>query len=166
MNKISHDSETPAHGQQVITACAFIHHNFNGVPKVFLPKRAGTKKFLPGVFEMPGGHIEFGEDIEVGLKREVHEELGKDVVLGDPFAVFSYVNEIKGSHSVEIIYMAQWVGGINDIQLNPEDHSEYTWFSEEELLREKGAQLLKPLKEKDPEYIAILKGFEMLRKSA
>ncbi len=26
-NKISHDSETPAHGKQVITACALIHHN-------------------------------------------------------------------------------------------------------------------------------------------
>lgn len=164
MGIVSHDSETPAHGQQVITACAFIHHDFNGVPKVFLPKRAETKKFLPGVFEMPGGHIEFGEDIEAGLKREIREELNKDVVLGDPFAVFSYVNEIKGSHSVEIIYMAKWIGGIDDIQLNPEDHSEFAWFSEEELRKSKGSQLSKLDGEKDPEYLAILKGFEMLKK--
>ena len=64
MAKISHDSETPAHGQQVISACAFIHHNFDGVEKVFLPKRANTKKFLPGIYELPGGHLDFGEDIE------------------------------------------------------------------------------------------------------
>lgn len=28
MTKQVHDSETPAAGQQVIVACAFIHHNF------------------------------------------------------------------------------------------------------------------------------------------
>jgi ADP-ribose pyrophosphatase YjhB (NUDIX family) len=75
MNTISHDSETLAVGQQVITACAFIHQQFDGVEKVFLPRRALTKKFLPGVFELPGGHIDFGEDIVVGLKREIMESL-------------------------------------------------------------------------------------------
>jgi 8-oxo-dGTP diphosphatase len=77
MTKISHDSETPAHGQQVIVACAFIHHSFDGVEKVFLAQRADTKKFFPGVYEIPGGHIDFGEDVIVGLKREVQEELGQ-----------------------------------------------------------------------------------------
>jgi hypothetical protein len=48
MTKTSHDSETPAQGQQVITACAFIHHNFDGVEKLFWPKRADTKKFFAG----------------------------------------------------------------------------------------------------------------------
>lgn len=37
MDTISHDSETPAHGQQVITACAFIHRDFGEVTKVFRP---------------------------------------------------------------------------------------------------------------------------------
>jgi 8-oxo-dGTP pyrophosphatase MutT (NUDIX family) len=64
-----HDSEKPAEGRQVFTACAFIHHAFDGVEKVFLPRRAATKKFLPNVFEVPGGHIDFGEDIADGLKR-------------------------------------------------------------------------------------------------
>ena len=73
MNKVSHDSATPAHGQQVITACAFIHRSIDGVEKVFLPKRADTKKFLPGKYEIPGGHIDYGEDIEEGLKREIQE---------------------------------------------------------------------------------------------
>src|SRR4051812_35084962 len=110
MTTASHDSETPAQGQQVITACALIHHNFDGVTKVFLPKRADTKKFLPGVYEIPGGHIDFGENIIEGLKREVREELEVDVAIGDPFAVFDYTNPIKGSHSVEIIYFATLVG--------------------------------------------------------
>jgi 8-oxo-dGTP diphosphatase len=109
MTKVSHDSATPAPGQQVITACAFIFHDFDGVTKVFLAKRADTKKFLPGLYELPGGHIDFGEDIEDGLNREIEEELGMTVTLGEPYAVFTYANTVKGSHSVEAIYFARFV---------------------------------------------------------
>lgn len=132
-HKISHDSEIPAHGKQVITACALIHHNFNGVIKVFLPKRAGTKKFLPSVFELPGGHIDWGEDIVEGLKREIVEEHGMQIKVGDPFAAFTYSNEVKGSHSVEVVYFATFEDPIENIKLNPEDHSEFKWISQNEI---------------------------------
>jgi 8-oxo-dGTP diphosphatase len=130
MTKTIHDSETPAIGRQVIVACVFIHHNFNGVEKVFLAQRALSKKFFPGVYELPGGHIDFGEDILDGLKREVHEELGKDIVVGDPFSVFTYINEVKGAHSIEVCYFAQFVGGLDDVQLEPADHMGWGWFAE------------------------------------
>lgn len=133
MGKISHDSETPAKGQQVISACAFIHHDFDGVTKLFTPRRAETKKFLPGVFELAGGHIDFGEDIVEGLKRESIEELGMHISVGDPFVSFTYLNEIKGSHSIEVIYFAKFLDPLENIRLNPEDHSEYRWVSREEL---------------------------------
>lgn len=54
-----------------------------------------AKKFLPGKYEIPGGRIDYGEDIEIGLIREIKEELGVDVILGDSFAVFTYTNDIK-----------------------------------------------------------------------
>ena len=162
MQTVSHDSETPAHSQQVITACAFITHNFEGVVKVFLPKRASTKKFLPNVFELVGGHIEYGEDIEAGLKREVREELHKEITLGDPFAVFTYINEVKGSHSIEVIYFAEFIGGIDDIQINPEDHSTYEWLSEAEV-RERVQEISSDGTDQDAEYCAILKGFQKLK---
>jgi hypothetical protein len=53
--KTFHDSEAPALGRQVITACALIHKVENGVCKVFLPRRASTKKFLPDVFVLSHG---------------------------------------------------------------------------------------------------------------
>jgi 8-oxo-dGTP diphosphatase len=132
-SKVSHDSETPAHGSQVITACAFIHHNFDGVEKVFLPRRAATKKFLPDVFELPGGHIDFGEDITEGLKRGVLEEHRMRIAVGDPFAAFTYTNEIKGSHSIEVVYFARFIDPIENIRIYPEDHSEYRWIAQNEL---------------------------------
>lgn len=132
MTKIIHDSETPAIGKQVIVACVFIHHNFDGVEKVFLAQRALTKKFFPGVYELPGGHIDFGEDIIVGLRREVREELGKDITVGDPFSVFTYINEVKGAHSIEVCYFAQFTGSLDDVKLEPADHVSSGWFTEDE----------------------------------
>lgn len=157
--KISHDSETPAQGQQVITACAFIHHNFAGVEKVFFPQRAETKKFLPGVYELPGGHIDYGEEVVDGLKREIMEEFGMKTTVGDPFAVFTYLNELKGSHSVEIIYFANFVDPIENITLNPEDHSGFEWIAEDELQK----VFTENKRGDDPEMQAVKKGFSLLK---
>lgn len=159
MTNISHDSETPAHNQQVITACAFIHQKFAGVEKVFLPKRAATKKFLPDVHELPGGHIDFGEDPVDGLKREITEEFGAQIEVGDPFYVFTYTNEVKGSHSIEVIYFARFISDPDSITLDPEDHSDFGWFAEDELVNAttegKGLD--------DIEFVAMQKGFALLR---
>jgi 8-oxo-dGTP diphosphatase len=156
----THDSETPAPMQQVITACAFLHHNFDGFEKVFLPRRAETKRFLPGVYELPGGHIEFGEDLVAGLKREILEEFGMRIAVGDPFFAFTYLNEVKGSHSVEIIYFARFLDPIEKIRLNPEDHSTSGWFGVNEL-----DQVMSAVKgDGDPEILAILRGFDLLDK--
>ena len=159
MPKISHDSETLAINQQVITACAFIHQKFDGVEKVFLPKRADTKRFLPGVYELPGGHIDFGEKPVTGLKREVDEELGMKIEVGDPFFVFTYTNEVKGSHSIEVIYFAHFVNKLSDIVLEPEDHSGFGWFSEDELVN--ATTEAKGLD--DIEFQAMSKGFALLK---
>lgn len=156
MNKVSHDSETPAQGQQVITACAFIHRKIGGVEKVFLPKRADTKKFLPGKYEIPGGHIDYAEDIQAGLIRELQEELGVEVRLGDPFAVFTYTNEVKGSHSIEVVYFAQLVSDPDSITIDPADHSAFGWFTEDEAVRLNGDDT-------DEEVAVIKKGFALLQ---
>ncbi len=159
MTHISHDSETLAEGQQVITACAFIHQEIEGLEKVFLPKRADTKKFLPGVYELPGGHIDFGEELVSGLKREIYEELGMEIKIGDPFHVFTYTNDIKRSHSIEVIYFARFVSELEELSLTPEDHSGYGWFAESELINAttEGKAL------DDIEFQAIRKGFALLR---
>jgi 8-oxo-dGTP diphosphatase len=151
----SHDSETPANGQQVITACAFIHQRIDGTEKLFLARRAETKKFLPGNFELPGGHIEFKEDIIDGLKREVLEELNMHISVGDPFAAFTYANNIKGSHSIEVVYFSKFIDPIENIKINSEDHSEYKWISEKEIFDTPNIS---------PEELKNIKrGFELLR---
>lgn len=156
MNKVSHDSETPAQGQQVITACAFIHRKIDGIEKVFLPKRADTKKFLPGKYEIPGGHIDYGEDIRAGLIREINEELGVKIKLGDPFAVFTYTNDVKGSHSIEVVYFAQIIGNPDHIKIDLDDHSACGWFTEDQAVGLNGSR-------EDEEVAVIKKGFALLK---
>lgn len=61
-----------------------------------------------GRWFLPGGGVEFGEDPEAGLRREVEEETGQ--IVGDLHLdrVLSDVGEVKGTglHSVRIIYRA------------------------------------------------------------
>ena len=127
---MSQDSAIAAYGQQVITACAVVNKFINGKPSILVAKRVATKKFLPGKYELPGGHIDYGENPEDGLKRELLEELGFDVTIGSLFAAFTYINEIKGSHSIELLYFAQSKEG-SEPTINPEDHSGLLWVNED-----------------------------------
>ena len=79
----------------------------------------------------------------------------------DPFFVFTYHNEIKGSHSIEVIYFARFLSPLDEIKIHPEDHYEYKWFKEEEI--NNGINDYK--KEDDLELEAIIKGFNLLKES-
>lgn len=162
MPQVSHDSETPAHGQQVFSVCAFIHHDFDGVKKLFVPKRAATKKFYPDVYELPGGHVDFGETFVDALIREVQEEFGMIIKIGDPYYVFTYDNPVKGSHSVEVIYFATFTDPVENIKTHPDDHSGYKWLSQEELPQIYG---IGGKDENNPEVMAMKRGFELLSDS-
>ena len=153
----SHSNKTNVQ-QQLVTATALIYREVDNNIQVFMAKRADSKKLLPGVWEIPGGHIEFGEEITEGLVREIMEEFGKTIELGDPFFAFTYTNQTKNSHSIEVIYFAQFSDTNSAITLNPKDHSAYKWFYEDEI-RQPGLLKRKP---KDPEYVGIQKGLAIL----
>lgn len=52
-------------------------HVFNSNGELFLQKRPMHKDIQPGKWDTSvGGHIDYGEEVEVALFREVREELG------------------------------------------------------------------------------------------
>ena len=52
-------------------------HVFNSKKELYLQKRALNKDIQPGKWDTSvGGHVDYGEEVLVALKREVREELG------------------------------------------------------------------------------------------
>lgn len=47
---------------------------------------------MTGLYELPGGNLEFGEDIFASIKREVLEETGLKIV---PKKIIAYTNDIQ-----------------------------------------------------------------------
>lgn len=111
---------------QVITAIAFLTNNAG---KLLVAKRADESKFMPGIWELPGGHIEFGESIEDGLKREIMEEFDFDISVGSPFASFSYINKNSSKQTFEIALYAKLLEE-KKATLNPREHSDYRWIDQ------------------------------------
>ena len=137
--------------KQGITAVAFLHHK----GKLLVAKRAATLEFLPGIYELPGGHIEFGESMEEGLAREIKEEFGIDILVGDPFYVFTYTDDDKTKHIIEVVYFALMKDLGQKIHLNSNEHSEYQWIRKIEV-----EKIL--MKQNAREGKAALRGFKTL----
>jgi isopentenyldiphosphate isomerase/intracellular septation protein A len=80
------DAEGRVIGQAPRSVChsrpGFLHqvvhlHVVNSANQIFLQKRSMTKQIQPGKWDTAvGGHVQSGERIEDGLKREAGEELG------------------------------------------------------------------------------------------
>lgn len=79
-----------------------------------------------GRYQMPGGRIEPGEKIEDGLKREVKEETGLSVEIGDPIYVGEWFPTIKDVKN-QIIAVFIVCRPVNDKILLSKDHDRYDW---------------------------------------
>ena len=65
---------------------------------LLLARRRTGERFA-GYWELPGGKLEDGEDLQVCLKREIREELGFDIVAGE--VLFSTAVH-SGSRRIEL----------------------------------------------------------------
>jgi len=79
-----------------------------------------------GTFEIPGGHLEFGETFEEAAKREVFEETNIDTI--GVIGIVSLGNDIAfDKHYVSIGVLAEYVGGdIKDAE--PKNSRNWKWY--------------------------------------
>ena len=91
--------------------------------KILLVQRPDSEGFDPGLWELPGGKLEYGEDLIELLKREVEEEVGLLIRVGRPFVTWHFYKDhfwVTG-----ITFVCDYLEGT--VRLSHE-HQNYAWI--------------------------------------
>ena len=95
---------------------------------------------LPGIWSVPGGHLEKGEKIEEGAIREFREETGLQIIDD-----LDYITTLKaGSRSKYYLFMYEIERKVNinlDEARDGDEHTECRWFKKENLPEDTEKQL-------------------------
>jgi 8-oxo-dGTP diphosphatase len=107
---------------EAIVAGVMIKHG-----RVLLCHRSADRQWYPDVWDLPGGHVEFGETPTEALKRELVEELGVSV-----HSLSHLPDRLRTPEfEIDIWQVTGWDG--TPANLVPEEHDAIAWFTAEEL---------------------------------
>ncbi|WP_018156761.1 (deoxy)nucleoside triphosphate pyrophosphohydrolase [Demetria terragena] len=100
-------------------------------PTRLLAARRTEPSRLAGGWELPGGKVEAGEDCITALHREILEELGVRIELGDPITGPLTDGDQAGAWPLGDAYaLHAWWATPTDGEPRPlEDHDELRWLS-------------------------------------
>ncbi|HLZ24115.1 MAG TPA: NUDIX domain-containing protein [Ktedonobacterales bacterium] len=104
--------------------------------RLLLGKRSAHRTAYPGVWDLPGGHVEAGETAEQTLVRELHEELGVMPIQWREWAVLrapamgEMGDEGARMLRVHLFLVTQWDGEPRN--LLPDEHDAIAWFTLED----------------------------------
>lgn len=73
------------------------------------------------VYNLPGGNLELGEHLSDALMREMHEELGIEVSIGEMILVGEVYFEDRKKHTLHLLFEGKITAGIPT--LNPAETS-------------------------------------------
>lgn len=101
-------------------------------------------------YALPGGMLDFGEDIQECLRRELVEELGLVAQVGRLLYVNNFVNQ-EGIQSIEFFFEIKNSGDFMDISSLKGSHrheiAEIKWITTDESLATKPKQLEEDFKQ-------------------
>ncbi|MDQ3018262.1 MAG: NUDIX domain-containing protein [bacterium] len=86
-----------------------------------------------GKWSEPGGRIKPGESYRDGLLREIKEETGLMVEIGEPFAVGEWWPLVKDEQWQIVATFLECTTNSTQVVLS-KDHDKYQWFTPEEIL--------------------------------
>jgi len=118
---------------------------------VLVGKRKGSHG--AGTYQLPGGHLEYGESWEECAIREVKEETGMDLI--DPMLIHATndVFQSEGKHYITIFM----VGEVSDLQqpvlIEPDKCESWQWAKWENIPTPRFAPLQSFLKSKSPWWV-------------
>jgi mutator protein MutT len=100
--------------------------------RLFLARRGPQAKNERGLWEFPGGAVEFGERLADALRREIREEYGIEIAVGELLDVADHILPAEGQHWVSPSYLCRIVSGTPSIQ-EPGKCSAIAWFVPDDL---------------------------------
>lgn len=120
-------------------SASFVVHDGNG--RILLQKRGPKARDEHGRWDIGGGAIEFGETVEEAVQREVHEELGCEVLDMEFLTAYDVHREHDGkkTHWIAIIYAVK-VDPAEVVNNEPHKIEELKWFTSHDLPEPKHSQ--------------------------
>ncbi|MFF5083056.1 NUDIX domain-containing protein [Actinoplanes sp. NPDC000266] len=100
---------------------------FDAEGRVFLAKRGPQARNEAGLWEFPGGMVDFGERLADAVVREFQEEYGMTVEVVGLLGVSDHLLPEEGQHWVSPSFVALHKGGVPEIK-EPEKCTEIGWF--------------------------------------
>ncbi len=101
---------------------------FNAEGKLFLTQRGREAKNEVGKWEIPGGSVEFGETLVAAIMREMREEHGVEIVVGELLDICDHIIPDEKQHWVSPTYICCIVRGTPQI-LEPHKCAQIGWFT-------------------------------------
>ena len=101
---------------------------FNEDGKFLVMLRGVTAPSNPLKWDLPGGDVDFGEDPQESILREIEEESALKIYGLMPFDVDAHING-AGQHWFTVAYKANTKS--DDVKISWE-HDEYKWVDEKE----------------------------------
>lgn len=92
----------------------------------FLALKRQLHDSSPGLWDFPGGGVEFGELHTPALEREIWEESGLAIAASAVVEVMTKFDTAQGIYSIFVAH--QCVATSSDVRLSDE-HSEYRWVT-------------------------------------
>ncbi|NUK30471.1 NUDIX domain-containing protein [Parageobacillus sp. VR-IP] len=97
--------------------------------KVLIVQRAKDDEIGGGTWELVGGKVEFGEDLETALVREIKEEVGLDVTVEK----ILYATTFKTGPTKQVIILTYLCRSNNRDVVLSKEHIDYRWSTKEQL---------------------------------
>jgi 8-oxo-dGTP diphosphatase len=100
--------------------------------RVLVVHRSPNRRAYPGVWDLPGGHIETGETELAALKREMHGELGVQIATGSA----THLCRLDVGREGQSVRLSAWLVGEwqgTPTNVAPDEHDKIRWFQRDEL---------------------------------
>ncbi len=104
----------------------------NEKEEVLVMKRSNKCKNQRGHWQIPGGTVEFNETFQEAIKREVQEELGIEIEVGELLTLCNDIMPEEKQHWITPQFLCKIKGGVITNK-EPEKHEQIQWLSLEKI---------------------------------